>query len=276
MKDSSEWVRQSMVDKAAKDVIAARGCTVAELKPYWVAKKLGVDPSGEIYDKVYDFQRRIEAECTASAVEVPVEAEAALRNGLEHFNAEVMAIFMRAVRSAGGAIDHAAGLRIADAEMRASRATSARVDVLALCRKAEADRDAAREQANQLRQELTEAQRREERLLGRIEQREIDATGGRAPDPDAVEPESGSLTTAQATVHAWGNGPSAGDMATEIGDEDTMTAMVVTEVLAATGTVSSEDQPPAFGTAPAPGGQVEMPLSAVDIDVQPDADGDKG
>lgn len=188
MKDSSEWVRQKMVDKAANETVAERKCGIAEVKPYWVAKKLGVDPNGDIYDKVYDWQRRAEAENASSSVEVPAEAETAFRNNLEHFAAEAMAAFIRAVRSAGGVIDHAAGLRVADAELRASRATSARVDVLALCRQAEADRDNARARVSELEAELAAAQRREERLIGRIEQREIDAVGKAKPPAGAADP----------------------------------------------------------------------------------------
>lgn len=180
MKDSSEWVRQEMVDKAANEVREERGCTIGEVKPNWVAKKLGVNASGEIYDKVYDWQRRAEAEGAVFEIEVPAEVLAARRAALERFVDEDIADFTRAVRLAGGAIDHAAGLRIADAELRANRAISARVDLLTLCREVEAERDTARAQVAELRKALAAAERREERLLGRLEQREIDeaSTGG--------------------------------------------------------------------------------------------------
>lgn len=174
MKESSEWVRQKTVDEAASKIVVERQCTVAEVKPYWVAKKLGVDPSGEIYEKVYDWQRRAEAENAGSAVVVPAEAEAEFRNALDHLTAAGMASFIRAVRMAGGAFDHAAGLRVADAELRANRANAARVDVLALCREAETERDEGVARIVELEHALAEAQRQIERLTGRLEQRAID------------------------------------------------------------------------------------------------------
>lgn len=198
MKDSEDWFRQDAVDQAANMVAAERGCGFDEVKPYQVAKKLGIaKPGGDFYEKVYDWRRRRHAETPVMAIEVPAEASAAFRAALDQFATDAMAEFARTVRTVAGMLDQSASLRVADAERRRDGSEAERMDLLALCCQVEAERDAALAQVAELTQELTDVRRQVDRLAGRLEQRAIDTAAmlaGRelmsgTPDGDA-EPEA--------------------------------------------------------------------------------------
>ena len=176
MKESNEWIRQPMVDKAADEIVAARGCTPAEVRPYQVAKHLGCEPNSSIYDKMRDWRHRRQDEAQAATIEVPPAAEAEFRATLDRLMAEAGDHFVRAVRMVGSALDRAAALRIADAERRRTEAEGDAAEVLDLCQKAEAELAAANIKIGVLEKELAVAQRREDNLRGRLEQREADAT----------------------------------------------------------------------------------------------------
>ncbi len=176
MKESDDWFRQDAVDKAAAEIAAERGCGFDEVKPYQVAKKLGIEkPGGDFYEKVYDWRRRRQAESTVAAIEVPAEATAAFRAALDQFASEAMAEFNRTVRTIAGTIDQTAALRVADAERRRDGSEAEKIDLLDVCRQAEVDRDAALVRVAELQNALGEAQRQADKLTGRLEQRAIDA-----------------------------------------------------------------------------------------------------
>ena len=62
MKKSSEWVRQSVLDKKLDELVEDRGCTAADLNIYDAAKVLEIAPGGEFYKKVHDWKQRRTAE----------------------------------------------------------------------------------------------------------------------------------------------------------------------------------------------------------------------
>lgn len=177
MKNSDEWVRQPMVDKAADEIVAARGCTPAEVTPYQVAKHLSCEPNGSLYAKVRDWRRRRQDETALTAIDMPAGVEAGFRAMLEHLTTQAVDHFVRTVRMVGGDLDRTAAMRIADAERRRVEAESETAEVLDLCQKTETDLAAATVRVGMLEDALAQAQRREDVLRGRLDQREADAAG---------------------------------------------------------------------------------------------------
>ena len=177
MKNSDAWVRQPMVDKAADEDIAARGCTPAEVTPYQVARHLGCEPNGALYAKVRDWRRRRQDEMGLATIDMPAGAEGDFRAMLEQLTTQAVDHFVRTVRMVGGDLDRTAAMRIADAERRRVEAESETAEVLDLCQKAETDLAAATVRIGTLEDALAQAQRREDVLRGRLDQREADAAG---------------------------------------------------------------------------------------------------
>lgn len=177
MKDSHEWVRQPMVDKAADEIVAVRGCAPAEVTPYQVARHLGCEPNGSVYAKVRDWRRRRSDEMGTAAIDMPAGAEADFRALLEQLTLQAVDHFVRTVRTVGGNLDRTAAMRVADAERRRVEAESETAEVLDLCQKAEAELSAATVRIGALENALAQAQRREDVLRGRLEQSQADAAG---------------------------------------------------------------------------------------------------
>ncbi len=175
MKSSDEWVRQPVVDKAADEIVAARGCTPGEVTPYQVAKRLACEPNGSLYAKVRDWRQRQQDAMGLAAIDMPVGAEAGFRALLEQLTLQAVDHFVRTVRTVGGDLDRTAAMRVADAERRRVEAESGTAEVLDLCQKAEAELAAAIVRIGALEDALAQAQRREDVLRGRLEQRETDA-----------------------------------------------------------------------------------------------------
>lgn len=176
-----------MVDKAADEIVVARGCTPAEVTPYQVAKHLGCDPNSSVYAKVRDWRRRRQDERGLAGIDVPVGAETEFRAMLEQLTTEATNHFVRTVRLVGNDLDRAAALRVADAERRRVEAEGETAEVLDLCQKAEADLATAHARIGALEDALAQAQRREDMLRGRLEQREADAAKpGTKTEADAI------------------------------------------------------------------------------------------
>lgn len=164
-----------MVDKAADEVAAARGCTPAEITPYSVARHLGCEPNSALYAKVRDWRRRRQDEIGLATIDMPAGAEAGFRAMLEQLTTQAVDHFVRTVRMVGGDLDRTAAMRVADAERRRVEAESETAEVLDLCQQAEAGLSAAAVRIDALEDALAQAQRREDVLRGRLEQREADA-----------------------------------------------------------------------------------------------------
>ncbi|MDE1914895.1 MAG: hypothetical protein KGJ57_00080 [Sphingomonadales bacterium] len=192
MKESKEWVRQPMVDKAADEIVATRGCAVTEVKPYQVAKHLGCEPNISLYAKVRDWRRRRLDEAGTADIEVSPAVEAGFRAILDRQNAEATDHFMQTVRQVGGDLNRAAMLRVANAERRCDEAETETAEVLELCQKAEEELADANVKITALAQALADAQRREDHLRGRLEQCQMDAEamGAAKPEEAPVEAQS--------------------------------------------------------------------------------------
>jgi len=200
VRNSDEWVRQPMVNKAADEIVAARGCTPGEVTPYQVAKRLSSEPNGALYAKVRNWRRRRQDEMGLAAIDMPAGAEADFRALLEQLTLQAVDHFVRTVRTVGGDLDRTAAMRVADAERRRVEAESETAEVLDICQKAEAELSAATVRIGALEDSLAQAQRREDVLRGRLDQREADA----ARHDTAAEPEEIATATGAA-------GPSPSD-----------------------------------------------------------------
>lgn len=172
MKKSSDWVRQPGLDKMLDQLVEERGCTPAELIPYDAAKALDIEPSGEFYKKVRDWKQRRAAECDTPVMEVPPHVQAEFRKTVDRFADDAMNSFVHAVRLIGGDFNRTTMLRVAAAERRAEDARAEADSLLDQWTAAEAERDAAQIRAAELVHALADAQRREEALIVRLEERD--------------------------------------------------------------------------------------------------------
>lgn len=182
-----------MVDKAADEIVAARGCTPAEVTPYQVARHLGCEPNGSVYAKMRDWRRRRQDEMGLAAIDMPAGAETGFRALLEQLTTQAVDHFVRTVRTVGGDLDRTAAMRVADAERRRVEAESETAEVLDLCQQAEAGLAAATVRIGALEDALAQAQRREDVLRGRLDQREADAaTHDTAAQPEEIATATGA------------------------------------------------------------------------------------
>lgn len=111
--------------------------------------------------------------------------ETATRSGRHFQPAERTADFSRlGSRSVGSDLDRAATLRVANAECRCDQAETDRNELLQLLQQTEENLAAAQNQLIQQRIALRETRLREERLMGRLEEREVHA---RVEAPSASE-----------------------------------------------------------------------------------------
>jgi len=174
MKASSEWVRQPMVDEAADAIVAKRKCVIADVTAYQVAKSLDCEPNGELHTKIRDWRRRRQHEAAVTAIDVPPEAEAEFGGVLDRMTGEAKAIFRSTIQRVGSDFERSKTLRVVDAERRRDAAEAETDQVLELWQKTEADLSDALLKIGELNQALVEAKSREDRLTGRLDQRNAD------------------------------------------------------------------------------------------------------
>jgi hypothetical protein len=212
MKPSSEWVRQPMVDEVADAIVAGGKVTLATITAYQVAAKLDCDANPSLYAKFRDWRARREAETAPATIDVPPEIEAGIRGIFDRLSGEGITACLDAVRTVGSNLDRVAMLRVTVAERRAEIAEAEVTTVLVLGEKAENELRAANIRIGELEQALAEAQRREDRLTGRLEQCEADlaAAPERYPRNDVQKADS---PTGDATDDAGSGAGDAGDAA---------------------------------------------------------------
>lgn len=176
MKEQAEWNTQEKVDEAADAELAERNCAIGDVKGYWIAKRLGTSPGGGLYKMVEDWKARREKENAGSDPQVffPPEGEAELSAVLDHSKAEVMARVARIYCEHFSAVDRAAAARDADRDRKLRGAQDELRSVLDHWEKAEADRDAALAQLDDVQVTLLERDNQIARLEGRIEQLTLD------------------------------------------------------------------------------------------------------
>lgn len=173
MKNRNEWVRQPMVDKAASQFIA-EGKSFGDITAYQVAKRLGCSPNSEIHKKFYDWQQRRQEEAGPLAIDVPSSAEAEFGAALSRLTVEANAVFVRSVRLVGGEMERAKALVLADAERRCKAAEAQKDEMLKCWSDTEAELSNALIKIEELENAAAEAQRREDHLTGRLQQRNFD------------------------------------------------------------------------------------------------------
>lgn len=210
MKPSSMWIRQPMVDEAGDAIVAEGKATLATITAYQVAARLECDANPSLYAKFRDWRARREAEAAPATIDVPPEIEAGIRGIFDRLSGEGIAACLDAVRTVGSNLDRAAMMRVTVAERRAEVAEAEVTTVLALGEKAEADLRAAEVRIGKLEKAVAEGQRREDRLTGRLEQREADLaaalrhraqddTNTAAPSADPGNGNSAASDKAEAT-----------------------------------------------------------------------------
>lgn len=176
MKEQAEWNTQEKVDEAADAELAERNCAIGDVKGYWIAKRLRTSPGGGLYKMVEDWKARRDKENGGSDTQVffPPEGEAELNAVLDHSNAEVMAGVARIYSEHFSAVDRAAAARDADKDRKLRSAQDELRSVLDHWEKAEADRDAALAELDDVQVTLLERDNQIARLEGRIEQLTLD------------------------------------------------------------------------------------------------------
>lgn len=210
MKNSKDWIRQPMVDEAADAFVATGEYDVSDVTAYQVGKALGCEPNGALHAKVRDWRRRRQDQTASSAIEVPTEAEAEFGGVLDRMTGESKAVFRRTIQQVGGEVERTMMPRVVDAERRRDAAEAETDKVLELWQKTEAELSDALLKIGELEQAAVEARLREERLIGRLEQRAADwATAlrhghrdGDLPEPiyHRAAPESSKVETAAGSV----------------------------------------------------------------------------
>lgn len=226
MKNSSEWVRQPEVDQAADAILAEGKTTLETITAYQVGDRLDRSANPSMYAKFRDWRSRRRAEAEPIAVDVPPEAEANIRAIFMRLTDEGVDACLGAVRVVGGNLDRVAMLRIGDAERRADKAEAETADVVAIGEKIEEALSAATTRIDELEQLIANAQRREDRLTGRLEQREadlaaalksracIDTTPAGAPPRDCAD--DAYVVVARDAGDGDANDGDAGDRSTDV------------------------------------------------------------
>ena len=172
MKEQAEWNTQEKVDEAADAEMAARNCAIGDVKGYWIAKRLGTSPGGGLYKMVEDWKGRRERENAGCEPQVffPPEGEAELGAVLDHLKAEVMAGVARIYCEHFSGVERAAAARDADKDRKLRGAQDELRSVLDHWENAEADRDVALAEIDDLQVMLLERDHQIAHLEGRIEQ----------------------------------------------------------------------------------------------------------
>lgn len=274
MKKSSDWVRQPALDKMLDQLVEERGCTPAELIPYDAGQALGIQTSGEFYKKVRDWKQRRAAEHDAPVMEVPSHVQAEFRETVDRFAGEAMTSFLRAVRGVRGDLNRVATLRITDADRRADDAQAEVNGLLDHWTAAEAERDAAQARVAELEKALADAQRREDILAVRLEERDALLKALRLETPD-------NSVSAIAPPAPSGNAAAADDRDDDdrqVGDVATVDAGIApAEKPITDAPADDKEQPPVIAADPRQVGQAGMPLVTSDDADQADvASGDQG
>lgn len=200
MRDSKDWTRQPMVDEKADAMVAAGKHSVTEVTAYQIAKGFGCSANPALHEKVRDWRRRRLDQAAASAITVPPKLEEELGDALDRMTADVKAVFLGISERLRDDVERSLMPRVVDAERRRDAADAETDQVLELCRKMEADFSDAVLKIDVLEQAVLDGRLREERLAGRLEQRNADwATALRQGLRDAPQkvPSGGSDSVSQ-------------------------------------------------------------------------------
>jgi len=171
MKKSDEWVDQDMVDQKCNQAMAERGCTSDQVKPPWIAEKLGMSKAGgHLYNQVRDWRRRMQSSDRPYLAELPADAAMDIRRITIDMAEGMINVAKRIVRDHGDVIEQTASRRIADAERRQNEAEAELAYIASAWEETEQALAASEKQVASISGKLAQASTREERLHGRIDQ----------------------------------------------------------------------------------------------------------
>ncbi|WP_394648024.1 hypothetical protein [uncultured Sphingomonas sp.] len=172
MKKSEDWLRPNVLAEKLEKLVKS-----GQWKPdgciNQAAVLLGVKPNGLFYKNVKLWLAAGAERDAPPALEVPPEVRAAFESLFDRFTADGMNSLLNAFRDTVTVIHRDASLRIAMAEQRHTRSETEVNMLTDFWIEAGQERDAAKTQINQLRAQLDDARRREDRLTGRLEQLSI-------------------------------------------------------------------------------------------------------
>ncbi len=173
---SSEWKHQTDVDRAADAILDEGKVTLETITAYQVAARLDRSANPSLYAKFRDWRSRREAEAAPAmaTIDVPPEVEAGIRAIFDRLSGEGINACLKAVRDVGSNLDRVMMLRVTVAERRADKAAAETTEVLAIGQRAEEELRVVSVRLAELERTLADAQRREDRLTGRLEQYEAD------------------------------------------------------------------------------------------------------
>lgn len=169
MKKSKDWLRPNVVAGMMEGLVKSE-----QWKPddciLDAARLLGVDPGGGFYKNVKLWLAAGAERDAPPAIEVPPVVRTAFQGLFDRFTTDGMNTLLSAFRDTINTIHRDASLRIATAEERLNRSEAEVRMLMDRWVEAEQERDAAQTQNDQLTAQLDDARRREDRLIGRLEQ----------------------------------------------------------------------------------------------------------
>ncbi|WP_322965476.1 hypothetical protein [Sphingomonas fuzhouensis] len=172
MKKSKDWLRPNVVAGMMEGLVKS-----GRWKPgdsiFEAAVLLGVEPNGGFYRNVKLWLAAGAERAAPPALEVPPEVRAAFQGLFDRFTADGTKTLLGAFSDTVNTIHRDASLRIATAEERLNRSEAEVKMLMDRWIEAEQERDAAQSQSDQLKAQLDDARRREDRLTGRLEQLSI-------------------------------------------------------------------------------------------------------
>ena len=172
MKKSKDWRRQEVIDAKLDQFVVQMAGLPAGMSRCQVAAEIGVPADPEFYKKYMDWKRRRDAEADLPTLDIPPEAETALRKILKDAVDDVMASFAHTLRSVAGDVDRTAGLRVKDAERRAAERETYADELLEKWTETEHDLVAAQDRCTVADREVEKLTRALDHLGGRLLEKE--------------------------------------------------------------------------------------------------------
>ncbi|MGB3752448.1 MAG: hypothetical protein WA954_00945 [Parerythrobacter sp.] len=170
MKKSDEWFREGELEKKFDDIAEERAITPPEMKPNEIAEELGCSASGSFYKRFRIWKASRQAEMDRPILEVSPKAKEEFKRIIAENSQKMLESCENQLRIVGGALDHAAKLRTAEAERSAAEATESESDLIENLIRVEDERDEGLAQIDKLASELQEMRSKYDRLAGRVDE----------------------------------------------------------------------------------------------------------
>lgn len=170
MKKSEEWLREGELEKKLDELIEQEAVTPSELKANKVAEELGCSPSGSFYKRFNAWKASCEAEMDRPILEVSPQAKEELKRIIDEHSGRMLEGCENHLRMVGGALDHAAKLRTAEAERTVAEAEESERELIDNLIRVESERDEGLAHIDKLNGELQELRSKHDRLARRVEE----------------------------------------------------------------------------------------------------------